>query len=467
MHNDYEHLGGRGMPEKETIREPARDLPIYRKCDVLVVGGGPAGTAAAVSAAKMGADTILVERYGHLGGMSTGGFVTYIERMTDWSGRQIIAGFANDILDRMPKETVLGPPDEHWGSKDPHLVEYWADRHNAHHGMVTWSPTVDPEMLKMVSNDLVVENGGKMLFHSWAAAPVQEGNEVRGVIFESKSGRQAILADVVIDATGDGDIFAMAGAPYETDEGDHVDNFRVNVAFFWGGVDIERYLDFRRNDPQEFERKTAIGYELGLGAGTRPHVTPRNDVALFMGPKLRGYSAIDVEDLTKVELESRQHMMTMLDFYRHHMPGFEDAWVMSTAPQMGTRHSRRLVGLKKVTRDDWTNGRIHEDEIGISPPPNPRTPNVSIPFGCLVPAQLDNLLVAGRNLSCDATVHSFLRLIPQCWEMGQAAGTAAAVAISSGKRVRDVDVNEVRKQLFRQGVVLNREPTATTDTDEA
>jgi hypothetical protein len=160
-------------------------------------------------------------------------------------------------------------------------------------------------------------------------------------------------------------------------------------------------------------------------------------------------------------------MMTMLDFYRHHMPGFEDAWVMSTAPQMGTRHSRRLVGLKKVTRDDWTNGRIHEDEIGISPPPNPRTPNVSIPFGCLVPAQLDNLLVAGRNLSCDATVHSFLRLIPQCWEMGQAAGTAAAVAISSGKRVRDVDVNEVRKQLFRQGVVLNREPTATTDTDEA
>ncbi len=111
---------------------------------------------------------------------------------------------------------------------------------------------------------------------------------------------------------------------------------------------------------------------------------------------------------------------------------------MVTAPQMGTRHSRRLTGVKTITREAWTGGILHEDEIAISPPPNPRNPNVSIPLGCLIPVGVDNLLAAGRNLSCDPATHTFLRLIPQCWEMGQAAGVAAAVAISSGVRVRDV-----------------------------
>ena len=454
------------MISQETILEPERRVPVFRRCDVLVVGGGPAGTAAAVAAARLGADTVLVERYGHLGGMSTGGFVTFIERMTDWSGRQVVAGFANDILDRLPREAVLGPPDELWGSKDPQLVEYWGDRHNAYHGVVTWSPTVDPELLKVVSSDLVSESGAKMLLHSWAVAPIQEANEIRGVIFESKSGRQALLTNVVIDATGDGDIFAMAKSPFEVDEEEDISDFRMNVAFFLGGVDIERYLDFRRSSPEEFRQVTAIGSEMGLGMDARPHVTPRNDVALFMGPKLKGYSAIDVEDLTEVELESRRRMMTILDFYKSNMPGFEDAWLLSTAPQMGTRHSRRLVGMKKVTREDWMAGKIQEDEIGISPPPNPRTPNVSIPLGCLVPADLDNLLAAGRNLSCDAAVHTFLRLIPQCWAMGQAAGVAAAVSIDSGVRVREVDVGEVRRQLFKQGVILHRDPNAATETDQ-
>jgi 2-polyprenyl-6-methoxyphenol hydroxylase-like FAD-dependent oxidoreductase len=445
------------MPEQETIREPAREIPVYGRCDVLVVGGGPAGSAAAASAARMGADTILVERYGHLGGMSTGGFVTYIERMTDWSGRQVIAGFANELLDRLPREAVLGPADELWGSRDPRLVEYWQDRSNAHHGVITWSPTVDPEMLKIVSNDLLLERGVKLLLHSWAVAPVQEGNEVRGVIFESKEGRKALLAQVVIDATGDGDIFAMSGAPFEGDiEQDDI-HHKINVAFMWGGVDMERYFDFRRQHQDEFRAITQRGSELGLSPDSVPHAMPRNDVALFMGPRLSGYSATNVNDLTEVEVESRRRMMTMLDFYRRNMPGFNDAWIMATAPQMGTRHSRRLAGVKKVVRDEWTAGKLHEDEIGISPPPNPRSPNVSIPLGCLIPVGVDNLLAAGRNLSCDAATHTFLRLIPQCWEMGQAAGVAATVAIQAGTRVRDVDVSEVRRQLVKQGVVLHKE----------
>ena len=455
------------MPGVETVQEPARVVPVFRRCDVLVVGGGPAGTAAAACAARMGADTVLVERYGCLGGMSTGGYVVYIERMTDWTGRQVIAGFADELLDRLPKDAIVGAPDELWGSRDPRLVDYWADRSCAHFGVITHSPTVDPEMLKMASSDIVVERGVKLLLHSWAAAPILEGNQVRGVIFESKAGRQAVLASVVIDATGDGDIFAMAGARSEGDVEQADIHHTINVAFLWGGLDMQRYFDFRRGHPEEFQEITALGRSLGLSADSTPHAMPRNDVAVFMGPRLSGFSAVDVEDLTEVELESRRRMLAMLDFYRRHMPGFDDAWVLGTAPQMGTRHSRRLAGVKTVTREEWTAGKIHEDEIGISPPPNPNNPNLSIPFGCLVPPNVDNLLAAGRNLSCDAATHTFLRLVPQCWEMGQAAGVAAAVSISSGVPVRDVDVDEVRRQLFRQGVVLHREPGAAAETGRA
>ena len=455
------------MSQRETIREPARDIPVHRKCDVLVVGGGPAGCAAAASAAEMGADTVLVERYGCLGGMSTAGLVVWIDRMTDWTGRQVIAGFANDLLDRLPRDAVLGPPDEIWGSKDPQLVEYWRDRHNAFHGTVTWSPTVEPELFKIAYFDAVLEKGADLLLHSWAVAPVQEGQEMRGVVFESKSGRQAILANVVIDATGDGDIFALAGAPYDIDtvQADADDEVNtefvvparihdnMNVSFLLAGVDTERYLEFRRERPAEFRGIMERASRLGMIEGG--HVMPRKDVCLFGGPKLSGFSCLDVEDLTSVEIESRRRMVTCLAFFRDNMPGFENAWAMETASQVGVRHSRRLRGLKTMTRDDWQQGRIHEDEIGLTPSPNPRYPNVSIPLGCLMPVSLDNLLAAGRNLSCDSITHSFMREIPVCWVMGQAAGIAAAIAVSSGVKVRDVDVGDVRRQLTRQGVVLS------------
>ena len=445
------------MTVKETVTEPARQVPVFRRCEVLVVGGGPAGTAASATAARMGADTIVLERYGHLGGMSTGGFVPYIEKMTDWEGRRVIAGFADEILDRMPREHVLGAPDELWGSKDPQLNEYWGDRSSSHHGIITWSPTVDPEWLKIVSSDILRDRGVKQLLHSWAVAPVMDGSDVKGVIFESKSGRQAILANVVIDATGDGDIFAMAGAPFEGDIDSDDIHHKINVAYLFGGVDMERFHKFRREDSEEFQQVMKAGFDGGLASDSVPHTMPRNDVALFMGPRLSGYSHIDVEDLTQVEIESRDRMQEVLKFYKQNMPGFDGAWLMSTAPQMGTRHSRRLKGVKKVLREEWTKGKVHEDEIGISTPPNPRNPNVSIPLGCLLPVGVDGLLAAGRNLSCDPATHTFLRLIPQCWLMGQAAAVAATTAINAGVAVRDVDVAEVRSQLVKQGVVLHRQ----------
>jgi glycine/D-amino acid oxidase-like deaminating enzyme len=447
---------------RATVREPARDLPVFRSCDVLVVGGGPAGSAAAASAAQLGADTMLVERYGHLGGMSTGGFVLWIDRMTDWQGRQVIAGFANDLLDRLPPEAVLGPPPALWGSKDAAVVAYWKDRYNAFQGTVTWSPTVDPEMLKMASLDLVLARGVSLLLHAWVVAVVQEGDEVRGAIFESKSGRQAILAKVVVDATGDGDVFALGGGRYETDTvaPDAREEFefvvppnihdRMTLSSRWGGVDMDRYLAFRNGEPERYQAVMARARREGVV--DRPHVMPRNDVALFMAPKMSGYSCLDVEHLTAVEIEGRRRVRQLLDFYRREMPGFERAWLIDTSPQIGTRHSRRLEGVKRMTRDAWTAGLRHADEVGMSPSPNARYPNVSIPLGCLVPTALDGLLAAGRNLSSDTATHSFMREIPQCWAMGQAAGVAAAVAVAAGVRVRDVDVTEVQRQLAKQGV---------------
>lgn len=440
------------MATDEVIREPARDIPVFRKCDVLVVGGGPAGTAAATAAARAGADTILVERYGHLGGMSTGGFVLWIDRMTDWKGEQVIAGFADEIFERLPEDAVMGPEKAIWGSQDPQLAQYWSERHSAWRGIVTWSPVVDPEMLKIVYLDLLEEAGAALLLHAWAVAPVMAGSDLRGVIFESKAGRQAILAKVVVDATGDGDIFALAGAPFESDiEADDIHQ-TMNVAFRWGGVDFDRYVEFKQNHPREFAALMERGAEQGVR--DRPWRSTRNDVAFFMSPRLYGYSCLDVEDLTAVEVQSRRLMMQILDFYRRNVPGFEHAWVMDTAPQMGTRHSRRLVGAKRVTRADWTRGVRHEDEIGLCPAPTPQHPTVSIPYGSLVPERLENLLAAGRNLSCDPASHTFLREIPVCWVMGQAAGVAAALAADGGLRVRDVDVREVQRRLLRQGAVV-------------
>lgn len=445
------------MTTPETVREPARDIPVYGSCDVLVIGGGPAGTAAAASAARLGADVILMERYGHLGGMSTGGFVLWIDRMTDWEGRQVITGFANEILDRLPKDALLGPDSELWGSKDPRLVEYWQERSSAFNGQVTWAPTVDPEMLKLASMDIVLERGVRMLLHAWGVAVIQEGNDIKGVVFESKSGRQAILAKTVIDATGDGDIFALAGGDFENDiDGDpNSIHHRMNVAFLWGGADMNRYIDFKLKNPDEFRAITALRGDKDPFA--RPGAMPRNDMALFMGPKLSGYNSLDVDDLTSVEIESRRRMMDMLDFYRENMPGFEDAWVMTTAPQIGTRHSRRLIGTKKMTHEDWSAGVLHDDEIGVSPPPNTRNPNVSIPYGCMLPTDLENILAAGRNLSSDAATHTFMREVPNCWVLGQGAGVAAALAVSSGVGVRDVDMAAVRAELLKQGVVMHRE----------
>jgi len=451
-------------PELGTLKEPAREIPVYRQCDVLVVGGGPSGTAAAVAAARCGADVVLLERYNHLGGLSTGGLVIWIDRMTDWSGQQVIRGFAQEIMDRLPPDAVAGPAREEWGSRDPARAAHWSQRTAGFHGVVTWSPTVDPERLKLASQELVLEEKVRLVFHSWAALPVLEEGKVRGAIFESKEGRQAVRAKVVVDATGDGDMFARAGARYESDIEAADIHHCMNTAWLLGGVDMERWLEFKAGQPAQFAQFMSRGRE-ELRAFERPFVSWRNDIALFMGPRQSGFSALDVDDQTEVEVRSHRLMAQHLDFYRSHAPGFENAFLFLSAPQLGVRHARRLAGVAKMTRAQWPTGQVLDDEIGVTPSVSPKFPNISIPYGSLVPAELDGLLACGRHIACDPNSHGFMREIPQCWLTGQAAGLGAALAANRGVEPRAVNLDELQSALAGQGAFLR--PRASRKTASA
>ena len=488
---------GRGLRQPrpaKTVKEAARETPVFAETDVLVVGGGPSGTTAAVAAGRLGADVMLVERYNHLGGLSTGGLVIWIDRMTDWSGQEIIAGIAHDILERLPREAVQGPARADWGSRDAATAAYWSRRTAAYHGIVTagelalrWirarqepmralpllgppgpdsvireldlPTTVDPEALKTLSMQLALEQNVRLTFHAWAVEPIVEEGVMRGAIFESKEGRQAILAKVVVDTTGDADLLARAGLQFENDIDENNIHHCINTAFLLGGVDMERWLAFRYEDAEGFKKFMAQGRER-LKSFEKPFVSWRNDVALFMGPRLSGYSAVDVEDLSEVEIQSRRLTVGHVDYYREFAPGFENVFLMLGAPQIGVRHSRRLIGLDKVTRGQWDEGKVWPNEIGVSTSLSPEMPNISVPLGALVPAGIDGVLGAGRHIACDANSHSFLREVPQCWMTGHAAGIAAALAADTGTLPRELDARQVQRELLRQGAYLSPETVA-------
>jgi 2-polyprenyl-6-methoxyphenol hydroxylase-like FAD-dependent oxidoreductase len=453
--NDGAPLTPEPAPPGQSIYEPPRKTPVHAVTDVLVVGGGPAGCAAALAARRMGAEVVLMERYNPLGGLSTGGLVIWIDRMTDWTGQQVIAGFASEVLDRLPADAVAGAPERLWGSVQEPAVAHWRERLGAFRGVVTWSPLIDPEWLKLTSAEMLAGDGVRMLLHSWVVDVVRDGPRVGGVVFESKQGRRALLARVVIDATGDLDVCRFAGAAFESDAEGSESNIQhcLNTAWTWAGVDFARWIAFKRQNPDGHRELMERARE-ALGYVERPFVGWRDDVAVFMGPRLRGYSGLDVSDLTRVEIQSRRRMVAHLNYFRRHAPGFERAWIMLSAPQIGVRHTGRVVGRRKLMASDWKQDVRHDDEIGVSPSPSQKFASVSVPYGSLVPAELEGVLVAGRHIACDAQTQAFMREIPQCWLTGQAAGVAAALASAGDAAPAAVDIRRLQHELRRQGVFL-------------
>ena len=436
-----------------TMTAPAEQVPVFASTDVLVIGGGPAGTTAAIAAARTGASVILVERYNHLGGLSTGGLVIWIDRMSDWDGKLVIRGLAEELLDRLPNDAIKGPDPSSWGSREEAAVREWAPRASAHHGTVTWAPMIDPEWLKLASLAMISEAGVDVLLHSWASAPIMEDGKLVGAIIESKEGRQAIRAKAVVDCSGDGDMFARAGEGADGDIDQDTFHHCANTASLMSGVDVNAWLAFRKSEGDGFKQFMRAGRE-AVKHFILPMVGWRDDVVVFMGPRFAGFDVLKIDDLTQLELLSRQAIVDLLNFYKNNAPGFENAWLMLTAPQLGARHSRRLVGQHRMTAAETRSGLILDDEIGVSPSLSPNHPTVSVPYGSLLPQNTHNLLVAGRHISTDAQTHTFMREIPQCWLTGHAAGVAAALTADRGVEARQVPVTDIRSELAKQGAYL-------------
>lgn len=411
------------------VIQPQRELSVLRKTGVLVVGGGPAGTAAAFAAKRLGADVTLVERYGYLGGLATGGLVLAIFPLYDRNNRQVILGIGEEMMKRLDA-----------------LRFGIIDR-----GKAPIYPTIDAEAFKYVLADMTLNSGIQAYLNCWGVDAILDAEgAVRGAVFESKSGRQAILADVVVDATGDGDIFAAAGAAFEKVK----DN--IGLVSRIGNVDVEDvivgsrdYATDTRGRPKRGRPNMGAPVSEFAGHVGSPTPAPKVNWLNMKGPVADG---LDVAEVSALELKHRRAIWNNLERARKKQ-GAENAYLVETAPQMGVRLTRLLAGVKKLTYGEVKAGARHKDVIGYSGGFG-SAPEFQIPFGCLVPTRLENLLAAGRCISTDFQVADTTRLIPVCWVTGQAAGVAAALSLLEKCRVRNVNVNRLQDALRRQGAYL-------------
>lgn len=446
----------------DTIKEKARETRVILEADVVVVGGGPGGIGAAVSAARNGADTVLIERYGHLGGMGTGGLVTIIPQLCDYTGKQGIAGITQEWIDRLiARNAVDYPKKEHWGSLDKDLVRYYFQRSFFYTRLdrVVYAAIIDAEISKFILNEMVEEAGIKVYCHAWGTEPIMEEGQCRGVIIESKSGRQAILGKVVIDSTGDGDLFPYAGIEYEDDIPPHFRIANLALCFWVDNVDLKKVTDFRQNHPKEFMELNRKAVEAGGQGGGMPSNLPNQDAVFWFHNRFPNKSQVDVEELTRVEFEGRRKMMKTWEFFKENVPGFENSFIVLSGPQLGTRSSRRMVGEYQLSEKDLSDNQPFEDTIAIFPDLDRGQdsldhPNMYIPYRCLLPKNLDNFLVACRAFSSDVHVQDYFNLIPHCIAFGEAAGAAAALALNAGVSVKKVDIKALQRQLEKQGVPL-------------
>ncbi len=451
------------LSKNGTYLEPAQNVKVCGEADVVVVGGGPGGHSAAIAAARGGARTVLLERYGHLGGMATGGIVIQIPHLSDGGKEAQIAGLTQEWLDRLK---VIGgslhPAKEELGSTDKVLVARWQRFWgNVNGGRIEHTAWVDPELLKCVLNDMTGDAGVKLYLHSWGTKALVEEGRLRGVIFESKSGRQAVLGKIIIDGTGDGDLLPSAGAAFDGTIDRSLRSSMLALVFRIGNCDYQRYCDFREAEPARFD---ALMKDLAKTAGTAllPLPSPRNDV-MWVNNWIPDLDCTKVEDLTTLEVEMRRIMLRGHRFMKEHIPTFERSFILDTASQTGTRGSRRLTGEYTITQEDIRLGTVHRDTIAVIPRFIPRegwSPFLYFPYRALVPADIDGLLVAGRSFSSDAAANNMVNLIPHCIATGQAAGTAAALALQSGVEVRSVNYGELQDSLRKQGVPLPERASA-------
>jgi hypothetical protein len=442
--------------------------------DVLVVGSGPGGLSAALAAAREGVKTMLVERYGCFGGNITQAMVEPIawyrhENTVDAGGIGVefeqrakeMGGTCDDLesLGRIPE-----PGEE---------IPEWVGQ------------LLDADMFKVVADTMIQEAGVVPLLHCMAVGAIMDGNTIKGIITESKSGRQAILAKRVIDASGDADIAFRAGAPFRKDPKETL--MGVSVSFGCSGVDVGRLLEYTRKNPARladwakqtagkeedlFYTRTGDAFTRATEAGEIPegklrggpwwHSLRETGEATYINSvHMHGFDPTDVRDLTKAEMEGRQRVMWAIAAMKKYTPGFSDAKLRSFGSSLGTRESRKIIGAYEITEADIKNQARFEDSIGIFPefldgygvvfiPTTGRY--FQVPFGITLPQKVENLLVAGRCVAGDKISHAATRQMMCCSVTGQGTGVAAALSLRDGVTCRQVNISRLQKALQNQGV---------------
>ncbi|MFS0726922.1 FAD-dependent oxidoreductase [Paenibacillus sp. 1P07SE] len=443
----------------QTVTMPAQQVPVSYETEILVVGGGPTGIAAAVAAARNGAKTLIVEQRGFLGGMGTVSLVPAFCPYTDHE-KPVIRGIGLEMLEQMKQRCS----DEYRSRYDKQL---------------DWVP-IDSEALKLVYDDALQNSGAEVLYHTFVSqvALNAEGTRVQGVYIVNKTGISFIRCDYVIDATGDADIAARAGARYQQG-GERGELQPGTMCYLLTNVDRGRFKAYLEASGDKSQIPQAV--QKAQQAGDLPE--GRKEVSGFawvsdylVGVNFGHVFGIDgtkAEDLTRGAIEGRRGVQVQVAFLRKYVPGFEQAHVVSTGEQIGIRETRRIVGDYTLVQEDFLEMRGFEDDIArnsyfidihmatskdqMAIRHLPSGKSHGVPYRCLLPVGLDNVWVAGRAASSDRVVQGSLRVMPNCFAMGEAAGTAAYLASRQGLGTREVPILELQTLLIKQGAWLGED----------
>lgn len=443
------------------IEEPARQVPLYGEYEVVVLGGGPAGIVAAASAARAGRKTLLIERYGFLGGMGTAAGVTNfcgLHGNVHGEHRRLVQGMASDLLARIDRLN---------GLNTPHLIL----------GKV-FAQAYDTAAYKIAADQLLASHKVHILFHALGAGVVMgDDRRIDALLVETKAGRQAARSEIFIDCSGDGDLAVWAGVPFEIGD-EHGHPLYPSMMLRLNGIDPGKAGEAWRTIPQlmekalaagthTFPRKSAIVRPQKSGIEWRVNFT---QVAREDGHAING---IEPDDLTRGEIEGRKQALAAFEFLRSTVPGFEKSYIVDLPPQLGIRETRRIKGGYQLSGEDVLGCASFEDSIGVNGwpieahvpgdvvftfPPIPESRGYNeLPYRMLVPQGVDNLLVAGRCASMTHEGQSAARVSGACFVMGEAAGSAAALALSGNRIPRDIPIEKLQETLKQQGAFIGRD----------